>query len=97
MPLPPRYLRNSIHGQIILNICTALFGLYVFFLVAAHVTSVTVLCGFVSALLHYFILVFFAWTAAEAIYLYIKLVKVMGVDKYETGFTWKAGLLAWSK
>ena len=40
---------------------------------------------------------FFAWTAAEATYLYIKLVKVLGVDKYERGFTWKAGLVAWRK
>ena len=97
IPSLPRNLCNSHHGLIILNICFALLGLYLFFLIAAHVTTVPWLCGLVSALLHYFILVFFAWTAAEAVYLYIKLVKVMGVDKYVRGYTWKAGLPAWSK
>ena len=97
IPSLPRNLRNSLHGLIIINICFALLGLYLFFLIAAHVTAVPGLCGLVSALLHYFILVFFAWTAAEAVYLYIKLVKVMGVDKYVRGYMWKAGLPAWSK
>ena len=97
VPSPLRNLRSSLHGQIILNLCFALLGLYLFFLIAAHVTTVPGLCGLVSALLHYFILVFFAWTAAEAVYLYIKLVKVMEVDKYIRGYTWKAGLPAWSK
>ena len=30
-----------------------------------------------SALLHYFMLVYFGWTAAEAINLYVKLVKAL--------------------
>ena len=61
----------------------ALAGLYIFFLVGGHVTSIPILCGLSAALLHYFMLVFFAWTAVEAIWLYIKLVKILGTQTYE--------------
>ena len=46
-------------------------------------TGVSVLCGFSAAFLHYFMLVFFAWTAVEAIWFYIKLVKVLGTQSSE--------------
>ena len=39
------------------------------FVIAGLVTSVEALCGLVSALFQYFMLVFFGWTAAEAVYL----------------------------
>ena len=40
-------------------------------------------------------LVFFSWTAVESVFLFIKLVKVVGggISRYNL----KAGLLAWSK
>ena len=75
----------------------SLGGLYIFFLLAGHVTKSMPLCGLVSALLHYFILVFFIWTAVEAVWLYIKLVKVFGTGEIEQGYIWKAGIPAWSK
>ena len=90
-----RKLRSSVHGQLLINLCVALLGLYITFLLAGQVTSVKGLCGFISALLHYFMLVFFGWTAAEAVNLYIKLVIVLG-DTIEN-FVLKAALIVWCK
>ena len=45
------------------------------FIVAGLVTTVPPLCGVVAALLQYFMLVFFGWTAVEALFLYQKLVR----------------------
>ena len=87
-----RKLHTSEHGQILINLSTALLGLYITFLLSSGVTSVTVLCGMSSGLLQYFMLVFFAWTAVEAVHLYIKLVKVLGTNINH--FTLISGLLA---
>lgn len=75
----------------------SLAGLYLTFLIGGHVTSVPVLCGFMAAFLHYFMLVFFAWTAVEAIWLYLKLVKIFGTQNYEAYYIIKSGIPAWSK
>ena len=64
-----RELRRSEHGKILINLSVSLICLYVVFVIAGLVTSVEVLCGLVSALFQYFMLVFFGWTAAEAVYL----------------------------
>ena len=58
-------------------------------------TSVPVLCGISSALLHYFLLVFFGWTAVEAVLLYLKLVKIFGNHSVTVKFTLKAGIPTW--
>ena len=60
-------------------------------------TGIPVLCGFSAAFLHYFMLVFFSWTAVEAIWLYIKLVKVFGTQAVESLYMVKAGVPAWGK
>ena len=52
-------------------------GLYIFFIIGGPVSRIRIACEINSALLHYFMLVYFGWTAAEAINLYVKLVKVM--------------------
>ena len=72
-------------------------GLYIFFLISGHVTSLPPLCGISSALLQYFLLVFFDWTAVEAVWLYFKLVKVFGIQSYIANFSLKAGIPTWSK
>lgn len=92
-----RKLRTSTHGQILINLSLALMGVYIFFLIAGHVTSIPILCAIVSALLHYFLLVFFGWTAVEASLLYLKLVKVFGVQSATSKFALKAGILTWGK
>ena len=90
-----RKLRSNIHGQILINLSLALIGVYIFFLVGGHVTSVPVLCGISSALLHYFLLAFFGWTAVEAVWLYLKLVKIFGIQSLSLNFILKAGLPTW--
>ena len=72
-------------------------GVYIFFLIGGHVTTIPVLCGISSALLHYFLLVFFGWTAVEAVWLYLKLVKVFGIQSATTHFTLKAGITTWGE
>lgn len=58
-------------------------------------TSVPALCGISSALLHYFLLAFFGWTAVEAVWLYLKLVKVFGMQALTSKYTLKAGIPTW--
>ena len=70
-------------------------GLYIAFLLGGFPTSIPPLCGVVSALLHYFFLAFFAWTAVEAVWLYFKLVKVFGVESFTSRYTLKTMLSAW--
>ena len=60
-------------------------------------TTVPILCGASSALLHYFLLVFFGWTAVEAVWLYLKLVKVFGIQSFASKFTLKAGIPTWGE
>ena len=88
-----RILRRSEHGQVLINMSCALLCLYVVFLAAGYTTPVPAMCGFSAALVHYFMLVYFMWTLAEAVYLYIKLVKVLGNNV--SRFPLKAGLISW--
>ena len=90
-----RQLRNNYHGQILINMSISLACLYLSFLIGAHAAPVPVLCGISAALLQYFLLVFFGWTAVEAVYLYRNLVQVLVSEIYQ--FVLKAGLIAWSK
>ena len=92
-----RKLRTSIHGQILINLSAALMGLYIMFAIGGSAVSIPAMCGISSALLHYFILVFFGWTAVEAVWLYLKIVKVLGIQKYEESYILKAALPTWCK
>ena len=75
----------------------ALIGLYVIFFIGGYVTVIPALCGLSSALLHYFLLVFFAWTAVEAVWLYLKLVKIFSLHSIEQRFITVTSLIAWCK
>ena len=75
----------------------SLIGMYVIFIISGQVTVVPPLCGISSALLQYFLLVFFAWTAVEAVWLYLKLVKIFGLHTIEQRFFTVSSLLAWCK
>ena len=77
---PPRNLRKELHYKLLLNLCFALVGLYVTFIISTVSTGVPVLCGVVSALMHYFFLAVFFWMAADAIHLHRKLVTVFKPD-----------------
>lgn len=60
----------------LLNYVVSLIGLYVFFITAGNIlvhgknNTTEILCGINSALIQYFLLVYFGWTAAEALQLY---------------------------
>ena len=75
-----RRLRRAVHVKLLLNLSFALLGLYVTFSISTVSTGVPVLCGVVSALIHYFFLAVFFWMAAEAIQLHRKLVTVFKPD-----------------
>ena len=92
-----RKQRASIHGKILINLSLALMGVYLFFLIGGHVTTIPILCGISSALLHYFLLVFFGWTTVEAVWLYIKLVKVLGMQSVTSNYVLKTSLPTWGK
>jgi len=82
----------------LINSCTALLGFYLSFVAASLKSRVPlsdVICGIFSALLHYFMLVYFFWTAAESVLLYLKLVKVFGT--HTTNYALKATIVSWSK
>ena len=64
----------------LINLSFALVGLYVTFIISTVSTGVPVLCGLVSALMHYFFLAVFFWMAADAIHLHRKLVTVFKPD-----------------
>ena len=77
---PFRNLRKTVHAKLLINLCFALVGLYVTFIISTVSTGVPVLCGVVSALMHYFFLAVFFWMAAEAFHLHRKLVSVFKPD-----------------
>ena len=89
-----RNLRKKEHEQILINLCFALMGMYLVFILGAHAAPIPVLCGISAALLQYFMLVFFSWTAVEAFFLYRKLVKVLGVREIRW-LVLKIGLIVW--
>ena len=85
----------------LLNLCFALLGLYVAFLISTSADSLAGteagrnVCGFFSALLHYFMLAYFFWTAAESLFLFFKLVKVLR-GSMKT-YVYVAMAICWSK
>ena len=58
-------------------------------------TSIKEVCGISSALLQYFLLAFFGWTTVEVVWLYLKLVKVFGIQFFTSKFMLKAGIPTW--
>ena len=96
-----RKLRTSDVGQMLLNLCFALLGLYIAFLISTSAEGLASTeagrnaCGFFSALLHYFMLAYFFWTAAEALFLFFKLVKVLRGSM--NTYVYVAMAICWSK
>ena len=90
-----RKLRTSDHGQLLLNLCFALMGLYITFIFAVHSRDVPGLCAVTGAVLQYFFLVTFMVMAAEVINLYMKLVIVLGQKIHH--FVLKATILSWGE
>ena len=97
-----RKLRSTTNGRLLINLAVSLLAIYIFFIVSGHIRpygdtqTVDIICGISSALLQYFMLVYFGWTAAEALNLYFSLVKVFEA-KTIRHYTLKVGLIIWSK
>ena len=83
----------------LINMCFSLLGLFVVFVLSAQASEIPDgLCGLFSALLHYFMLAYFFWTAAEALYLYFKLVKIfVGQSFFVRNYVYIAMATAWRK
>ena len=87
-------------GKMLINSCIALIGLYISFLFALHgeeyrEDNVEGFCYVVSAVLQYFLLAYFLWTALEAFHICLKLVKVFGSDI--RNYVRISSLIAWGK
>lgn len=88
-----RKMRSSAHGQLFLNLCFGLIGLYLSFIIAVHSRNSTILCAFSGTFLQYFFLVSLFIMTAETISIYF-----VQVLKYEIqSFPLKATLISWSK
>ena len=95
-----RKLRTSEAGQLLLNLCFGLLGIYIMFIICLVVAGrdLDELCAVAGGLLHYFLLATFFLMAAEAINLYTKLVVVLGVPFIiKNRYVLKAALISWSK
>ena len=94
---PSRKLRSRIYGRVLLNSYIALLGFH-FVFVAASLKGTAqlsdVMCGIFSALLHYFMLVYFFWTAAELLLIYLEL-EVFEIDT--SHYALKAAIVSYSK
>ncbi|XP_037088776.1 uncharacterized protein LOC119109286 [Pollicipes pollicipes] len=85
-----RRLRGN---QIVMHLSVALTGVYLSFLGGLAAPGYHVACSCLSALLHYFLLAAFGWMAVEAVFQYLRFVRVLGT--YIPGFMRKASLFAW--
>ena len=85
-----RKLRGS---QIVMHMSVALAGVYVAFLGGLAATGRHVACACLSALLHYCLLATFGWMCVEAVFQYLRFVRVVGT--YISRFMLKASLLVW--
>ena len=70
-----RKLRCTLYNKLLVQLCLALTGLYITFILGTFSSSVPVLCGIISALAHYFFLATFFWMASIAIHIYRSIVQ----------------------
>ncbi|KAJ8019904.1 Adhesion G-protein coupled receptor G4 [Holothuria leucospilota] len=76
-------------------LCSALLGLYSFFLIGINLTHPSIVCIIFGAFIHLFCLASMAWMSIEATQLYFLLVKVF--NAYVTKFLIKTSVIAWGK
>lgn len=76
------FLTASLLGEFFVDIPLALRGPF---------------CITSSALVHYFLLVYFILTVAQSILVYLDLVVVLGTKELLRQYQLKAGLISWSK
>ena len=82
-------------SRILISFCVSLLLLYIVFLAGIEQTSSRAGCIVVAVFVHYFTLTSMAWMAVEAANLYLKLVKVFGVEMQN--FMIRASIAAWGR
>ena len=85
----------SDNGQLLINLSSALLGLYLSFISAVFAAPVEPLCILFGAVLNYFVLATLLAMASEAVVLYIELVVV-----FRTGggrLATKCAIVTWGK
>lgn len=92
-----RKLRRDYPSKILLNLCIALLGLNLVFLLNSWISSFGIygLCIAVAVTLHYFLLTSFTWMGLGAVNMYFALVKVFNV--YVPSYIMKFCLLGWGE
>ena len=80
-------------SQIVMQLSVTLTGVYLAFLSSLAATENHIVCVCLSALLHFFLLASFGWMAVEAVFQYLRFVRVVGT--YIPRFMLKASLLVW--
>ncbi|XP_019864466.1 PREDICTED: uncharacterized protein LOC109593811 [Amphimedon queenslandica] len=86
-------LRQTISGQLIINLSFALLGLYVSFILAVHSRHVEIICAASGIILQYFFLVTFLAMGCESVILYRELVIIVGERR--DGVALKSALICW--
>ena len=88
-----RRMRKSQSQKVLFNLALALLCFNIIFVTSVDRTENMIGCTTVAVLLHYFLLVSFAWMLVEAVMHYQRFVKVF--DTYIEYFTWKTVIPAW--
>ncbi|XP_041479228.1 adhesion G-protein coupled receptor G6-like [Lytechinus variegatus] len=88
-----RSLRRRLPQQIMINLSSALLGLYLVFVVGVDKPSWGLGCTVIAIMLHYFSLAAVAWMGVEAFSMYLMFVRV--VNTYMPKMLLKSCLFAW--
>ena len=91
-----RKLCTSDHCQLLINLCSALTGLYIVFIFAEHSEYVPGLCALTATSLQYFFLATFMVMAAEAINMYMSLM-IIFLEKRIRHFVLKTTISSWNE
>lgn len=90
-----RKFRSQRPKQILINLCFALLGLYLSFLIGIDRVNLKIGCTIFGALIHFFCLASVAWMCVEAVNMYLLFVKIF--DSGVSRFMLKSMAAAWGK
>ena len=88
-------LRRQQQMQILLQLCSAWTGVIVSFIIGGELADYPGACATFAVFTHYFLLVVFMWTLAQAVFLYMALVLVY-TEGVKAKFR-KAIVVCWSE
>ncbi|XP_071811588.1 uncharacterized protein [Apostichopus japonicus] len=91
--LAVKKFRSQRPKQILINLCFALLGLYLSFLIGIDRVNLKIGCTIFGALIHFFCLASVAWMCVEAVNMYLLFVKIF--DSGVSRFMLKSMAAAW--